>query len=183
MNIHLETPRLFLRDWCSSDTDIMAEISSSPKVMEFFPRLSTYDDTLQLINKIKNHFKKYSFGLYAVERKDTNELIGFVGLNEVGFSIPCLSKIKNPVIEIGWRLSDKHWGNGFAPEAASIVLKAAFETYNLDLVVSFTAKINKNSIRVMEKIGLTHDPKDDFLHPKLCDDSILKPHVLYKIVK
>lgn len=183
MNIHLETKRLYLRDWCQNDTELMAEISSSPKVMEHFPKLSTYEDTLALISHIKKHFKKYGFGLYAVERKDTNEFIGFVGLNEVSFSIPSFSHQEEKPIEIGWRLSENHWGKGFAPEAAKEVLKAVFERFNLDLVISFTAKSNKNSIRVMDKISLFNDIKDNFLHPKLSDSSPLKPHVLYKMSK
>ncbi len=183
MEIQIETNRLYLRNWRKSDIDIMAAISSSPKVMEFFPQLSTYDDTLALISRIKNHFEKHGFGLYAVERKDSNEFIGFVGLNEVSFSIPSLNYLNKNPIEIGWRLGERHWGHGFAAEAANMVLEAAFENFHLDVVVSFTAKLNKRSIRVMEKIGMTHNVQEDFLHPTLADDSPLKPHVLYKMSK
>ena len=47
--------------------------------------------------------------------------------------------------------------------------------------ISFTATCNKNSMRLMEKIGMTHQPADDFLHPALADGDPLKPHVLYRI--
>lgn len=182
-NIYIETERLYLRGWTSSDIEEMAAISASPKVMEFFPQLSTYEDTLALISRIKKHFDEFGFGLYAIERKDSNEFIGFVGLNKIKFSIPSLTELDENIFEIGWRLGEKHWGMGFAPEAASRVLKAAFEDFGLDLVVSFTAKLNKKSIRVMEKIGLFHDTRHDFLHPALSDDSALKPHVLYNMKK
>ena len=181
--IHIKTNRLSLRDWLSSDIDLMTEISASKVVMEYFPAISSVDDTIILINKIKDHFIKYGYGLYAVELVDTSEFIGFVGLNRVGFNIPGFDNVEQPIMEIGWRLSDKHWGKGFAPEAAKAVLKAAFEKFKLDEVVSFTAKLNTKSIRVMEKIGLTHNLKDDFLHPKLNDDSNLRPHVLYRLNK
>ena len=181
VTIYFETSRLLLRSWVPEDVEPMAKISASTRVMQFFPNLSTLDETKALIAHIENHFKRYGFGLFAVERKDTCEFIGFVGLNEVGFDIPTLQDEQKPIIEIGWRLSDKHWGFGFAPEAGRMVLKGAFEKFGLEKVVSFTAELNTKSIRVMEKIGLKHLHKYDFAHPNLSNESDLKPHVLYQL--
>ncbi|MFW3161931.1 GNAT family protein, partial [Legionella pneumophila] len=44
-----------------------------------------------------------------------------------------------------------------------------------------TAVNNLASRRVMEKIGLQHNPKDDFDHPKLEQNSPLRRHVLYRL--
>lgn len=181
LTIYFETSRLLLRSWVPEDIQPMVEISASTRVMQFFPNISTLDETKSLIADIENHFTQYGFGLFAVERKDTREFIGFVGLNKVRFNIPTLLDEQEPIIEIGWRLSDKHWGHGFAPEAGKRVLKGAFEEFGLKKVVSFTAKLNTKSIRVMEKIGLKHHPEYDFYHPNLSNESDLKPHVLYQL--
>jgi GrpB-like predicted nucleotidyltransferase (UPF0157 family) len=61
------------------------------------------------------------------------------------------------------------------------VLHHAFHDLNLPEVVSFTAVQNKASQRVMEKIGMTHNPTDDFDHPRLPEGHALRRHVLYRI--
>ena len=88
-----------------------------------------------------------------------------------------------PAIEIGWRLSSQHWNQGFATEGAKAVLEHTFTDLNLDEVVSFTVVNNQSSRRVMEKLGMKHNPNDDFDHPELGEDSPLKRHVLYRLSK
>ena len=58
-----------------------------------------------------------------------------------------------------------------------------FENLKLKEVVSFTAAGNIKSRRVMEKIGLEHNPDDDFDHPKIEKSHPLCRHVLYRISK
>jgi RimJ/RimL family protein N-acetyltransferase len=83
-------------------------------------------------------------------------------------------------VEIGWRIAHEHWGRGYVPEAARAVLAHAFGPLGLDEVVSFTSAGNANSRRVMEKLGMTHDPADDFDHPSLPPGHPLRRHVLYR---
>ncbi len=84
-------------------------------------------------------------------------------------------------VEVGWRIRSAWWGNGYAPEAARAALAVAFDDLNLDEVISFTAVTNDKSRRVMEKIGLTHDPDGDFEHPSVPEGSPLRAHVLYRL--
>lgn len=88
-----------------------------------------------------------------------------------------------PIVEIGWRLSSKHWGQGYATEAAKAVLDYAFTELDLNEIISFTVVANAKSRRVMEKIGLHHSEADDFDHPKLSEDSPLKRHVLFRLTR
>jgi RimJ/RimL family protein N-acetyltransferase len=46
--------------------------------------------------------------------------------------------------------------------------------------VSFTSAANERSRAVMERIGMSHDPADDFDHPGLAEDDPLRRHVLYR---
>ena len=86
-----------------------------------------------------------------------------------------------PCVEVGWRLAREHWARGYATEAASKALAHGFGPLGLDEIVSFTAVGNLRSRRVMEKLGMTHDPADDFEHPNLAAGHPLRRHVLYRI--
>lgn len=177
----LITERLILRTWIETDIPKMAAISSDPKVMDYFPYVQDLEETIAFVEHIKRHYQQYGYALYAVELKKTGEFIGFVGLNHVNFTIPDFVPKKLPLTEIGWRLAADYWGQGFATEAAKAVLHYAFTELDLIEVVSFTSVINQPSRRVMEKIGLRHDEKDDFNHPKIDQASRLYRHVLYHL--
>ena len=174
--IILETDRLLLRLWKSSDLESMVKINQDPQVMNYFPSLVDKLGTEKLIQKINDHYNQYGYTLYALELKATGEFIGFVGLLVADFKASF-----TPATEIGWRLSSTHWGKGYAPEAAKALLHYAFSSLELDEVVSFTSIKNKNSIRVMEKIGLQYDENGDFNHPNVDPKSSLFRHVLYRL--
>ena len=148
----LETKRLILRTWKKSDLDPMCEINQDPKVMEYFSKLQDRDTTKKFINKVINHFDKNGYTNYAIQTKFTNKFIGFIGLLNTNIKAHF-----TPATGIGWRLSSKHWGNGYATEGAKEVLKHAFTVLDIPKIVSFTYAKNRRSIRVMEKIGLKHN--------------------------
>jgi RimJ/RimL family protein N-acetyltransferase len=181
--IILTTDRLILRTWKASDLPLMTTISSDPLVMEHFPAIQNITATQALIDRINQHYEKFGYALCAVETKDMHEFIGFVGLNQPSFEIPKFIPKGLPIVEIGWRLSAKHWGKGYATEAAKAVLRYAFTELNLDEIISFTVTANTKSCRVMEKIGLHHSEADDFDHPKLEENSSLRRHVLYRLTR
>ncbi len=174
----IETKRLLLREWLPRDLAPFTAINQDLEVMEYLFKPLTESETSAMIEKMQKHFEKYGFGLFACVVKETSELIGFVGLNT-----PTFTAHFTPCVEIGWRLASSAWGKGYATEAAHAVLKAAFEKYNLKEVVSFTVPMNQRSRRVMEKIGMTYNPKDDFCRPEIPLDSPLSYHVLYRITK
>ena len=83
-------------------------------------------------------------------------------------------------IEVGWRLSKAHWGEGYATEAGLVSLKFAFNTLELQEVVSITSLINRPSQKVMEKLGMVNSDRN-FMHPRLAEESELREHVLYSM--
>ena len=174
--IQIKTPRLILREWLDSDLAPFAEMNADPRVMEYFPATLSFTETQELVARFRRHFLEHGFGLFAVELKDSKEFIGFVGL-----SVPQFAAHFMPAVEIGWRIASKHFGQGYATEAAREVLEFAWEELQLKEVVSFTTESNLASRRVMEKIGMVRDVKDDFLHPKLDENHRLSKHVLYRI--
>jgi len=174
----IETPRLMIRPWKDSDIPEFSNMNQDPDVRQFFPRLLTLEESAGFVEFYRQQLKGHGFCFWAVELKATQEFIGFVGLGVCPPEMPF-----SPAVEIGWRLAKKYWNQGYATEAASAVLHEAFETFHLKEVVSFTALPNQKSMRIMEKIGLSHDPKDDFDHPKLDKDHWLCRHVLYRMTK
>lgn len=141
--------------------------------MKYFPAPLKDAEPEAFYNRINNEFAAKGFGLYAVELKSTGEFIGYVGLHEIAFDADF-----TPGTEIGWRLDAEHHNRGYATEAAKAILKLAKKA-GLKQLYSFTAKENKPSQRVMQKIGMTLI--GEFNHPYLLPDSPLYHHVLYKI--
>ncbi len=176
--IILETNRLILRTFEERDIDPMSLINQDPMVCEFLPAISNRESTEKLIRFFIKHQDDHGFSPYAVELKSTCEMIGWCGL-----MIPSFDAHFMPAVETGWRLASQQWNKGYATEAAKTVLQYAFEQLKLNEVVSFTTVENIRSRRVMEKIGLHHNPEDDFDHPKLEKTHPLCRHVLYRISK
>ncbi len=144
--------------------------------MEFFPSTLTAEETDLMIARIEEHFERHGFGLYAAELVETRTFIGFIGLNIPTFDVPFM-----PAVEIGWRLAFDSWGRGLASEGARAVVRCAFDTLRLPNLVAFTVPANLRSRRVMEKIGMVHDPSSDFDHPRLPEGHLLRRHVLYRL--
>lgn len=163
MTQELRTERLWLRSWTEADRAPYAALNGDPVVMEYFPSTLTAPQSDEMVARMQAGLDQRGYGLWATERLDTGECIGFVGVAMPIWDVEGLT----PCVEIGWRLAQQHWGLGFAPEAASEVLRFAFEHIELprDEVVSFTTVTNHRSRRVMEKIGLTIDPRREFDHP------------------
>jgi len=174
----LRTSRLFLRRWLAADREPFAQMSADARVMEFFPSTYSPEETDAVIARIQAHFDARGFGLWAVEIPGVAPFAGFVGL-----STPRFEAHFTPCVEIGWRLAAQHWGQGYATEAARAALAFGFETLGLREIVALTAPDNRRSRRVMEKLGMTHNPADDFDHPFFSEEHRLRPHVLYRIAR
>jgi RimJ/RimL family protein N-acetyltransferase len=172
----LVTERLLLRRWLPDDLDPYAALNADPLVMEHFPSTSSRAQSRADIETFETRFDELGYGLWAVEVPGIAPCIGFIGLNPVTFDAPFA-----PAVEVGWRLARAYWGAGYATEGARAALRFGFDTLGLGEIVSFTSPRNVRSWHVMEKIGMTRDPADDFDHPRVAEGHPLRPHVLYRI--
>ena len=170
-----ETDRLILRRWKDSDREPFARMNSDPKVMEFFSSYRSRQESDKLLDWCYSQIDVHGFSFWAIERKDSNQFIGFVGLSRFKLDLPFC-----PCVEIGWRLRPEYWGQGFATEAARKSLEVGFKQLALPEIVSFTPLNNQRSRNVMSKIGMT-DSRENFLHPSETPESDLQVHCLYKI--
>ena len=174
----LQTERLILRSWRDSDREPFAQLTADPEVMRFFPSTLTRAESDALVDRLQAHERAHGFTFWAVEERASGAFLGFVGLARTPFQAHF-----TPCVEIGWRLEKDAWGKGYASEAARESLRHAFEQLDLDEVVSFTAEINQPSRKVMERIGMHHDPREDFDHPNVAAEHPLRRHVLYRLPK
>jgi RimJ/RimL family protein N-acetyltransferase len=177
------TQRLVLRRWREDDRAPFAQLNADPQVMKHFPAHLSQAESDALIDRIEQKFTDQGFGFFALEHRDTGDFLGFVGL-----SVPRFEADFMPAIEIGWRLARRFWGQGYASEAAREVLRFGFEDVELgglalDQVVSFTATGNSRSIALMQRLGMTHDPAENFDHPSLPPGHRLERHVLYRLTR
>ena len=172
----LQGKRVKLRDWVDADREAFAALNADPNVMRHFPATLTREESDRLADRIQDDLRREGFGLWAVEVPGEAPFIGFVGLSRPRFEAHF-----TPCVEVGWRLAHAHHGKGYASEGARLAVAFGFEACGLAEIVSFTPPENVASWRVMEKIGMTHDPSDDFDHPALPEGHRLRRHLLYRL--
>jgi RimJ/RimL family protein N-acetyltransferase len=174
----IATKRLLLRAWRDPDRDAFAQMNADPRVSEFLLGPITRADSHEMVNRIHTCWRQRGYGLWAAERRDTGEFIGYVGLWPATFDAHF-----TPAVEVGWRLAPEHWGHGFATEGGRVALRYGFEDLGLEEIVSFTAVVNARSVRVMDRLGMQRDRDSDFDHPVMPLDHPARRHVLYRLAR
>ena len=169
MTVSLRTPRLLLRPWRDEDVAAFAELSADPAVMEYLVPLPGW------VARARAHWEQYGFGQWVVEIAGEASFIGVVGLNTISYEAHF-----TPAVEIAWRLARAYWNRGYATEAARAALDYGFEKLALREIVATMVPANQRSRRVMERLGMTRAPEDDFDVPHL-PEGPLKRHVLYRL--
>jgi RimJ/RimL family protein N-acetyltransferase len=150
-------------------------LNADPRVMEFYPYPLSRTESDAMADRCQALIADRGWGFWAVETKRDNEFIGFVGLHTPAPELPC-----SPCVEVGWRLAVRHWGKGFATEAAQGALRIGFEQLGLTEILSFTSVINLRSRAVMVKLGM-QETEETFEHPKVPVGSVLRQHCLYRL--
>lgn len=147
----LKTNRLILRKFNSDDYikmyDNWASDEQVTKYVSFNPH-KDYNETKQIIN---DWIKEYDHGSYnwVVELNDTHEIIGNISVIEMS--------MKHNNCEVGYVFGSKYWGNGYASESLSCVLKFLLNDCDFYLVEAKHHACNPASGRVMEKAGMKKD--------------------------
>lgn len=172
--IQLRTERLLLRQWKDSDLEPLVAMGQDPVVMKHFVSMMTRDETEAMIGRMKDHWQKHGFGVFAVEIPGVHDFAGFVG-----FTHPRWESEFTPCIEILWRLIPSAHNKGYCTEAARACLDWGFKEKNFTEILAFAVPRNIPSWRVMEKIGMKRE--GEFEHPMVEEGHELRTHLLYKI--
>lgn len=155
----LESENLVLRQFRESDLDDLASMCADPEVMEFLGG-KTLDrmESWRMLSRIVGHWVLRGYGMWAVVERSSGDFVGRVGfINPEGW----------PGFEIGWSLSRKHWGKGYATEAARRALEFGFGELDRDRVISLIHPDNVRSVAVARRIGEQYEQTIDFLDQEI----------------
>jgi RimJ/RimL family protein N-acetyltransferase len=173
--VRLATSRLSIRPWQAGDSSPWAAIQRDPEVKRFYsPAILSRADSDAAIERCTRHLAEHGFAFLALERLEDGAFIGGAGLSWTD-DVP-----GGAAVEVGWILARQFWRQGYAREA-SLAWFARGWSIGLTEIVGYTSVINTPSRAVMESLGMTRDPADDFADPTVPPDDPLSPHVLYRI--
>jgi len=170
-----ETERLRLRTWNLADRAEYARHLNTEAVTRHVGGLQTDEEMAAAFDRIDGYQRDFGHTFWAVERKSDGAFLGFCGLKRA--NIPGAEV--HDKVEIGWRLREDAWGQGFAKEAAEAALDWAWANLDAPRIVSFTIPANEASWGLMERLGMTRRPDLDFAHPAFAADHPLSAHIVY----
>ncbi|MEO6248429.1 MAG: GNAT family N-acetyltransferase [Sphingomicrobium sp.] len=169
------TERLTLRTWDRADRVLFLAHLNTPAVMRWLGAVQDEATANAALDRIDGFERDYGHTFWLVERRADHELLGFCGIKRVNAEGTALTGQH----EIGWRLREDAWGQGFAHEAATASLDLAFGGLGAPHVVAFTVAGNVASWRLMERLGMTRSGDLDFDDPRYSGD--LNPTIVYRI--
>ena len=159
----IETARLILRDWRREDVEPYLRCTNTPAVMRWLGGVMPDAEARQSIaERIMRWQRERGFTFWIVERKRDRALLGFCGLKIAdgeGSSF-------NGEYEVGWRLREDAWGQGYAKEAATASLDYAFDRLGADRVVAVTLDGNAPSWGLMKRLGMRRRADLDYHDPR-----------------
>lgn len=172
----IETERLILRGWRQRDVSPFHDMGQDPEVMAFLGPFYDWDGAVAVVERQNALLADHGHCFWALESKADGTFIGFCGLKPGVAGTPVEGQL-----EIGWRLARPYWGQGFAREAAQATLAWAWVNTAAPLVAAITVPANTKSWGLMERLGMTRFPGEDFDHPILAEGDPLRRHLVYRI--
>jgi RimJ/RimL family protein N-acetyltransferase len=147
----IKTQRLALRDILKEDQAVFHRLRSDPDVirwMEYMRSDSAAETWVWIQETIEQNLLKprQSYNL-AIKRRSDSQILGWIGIGQA-------TGEPEGVLDFGYALQPEFWGQGYATEALSAVLKIGFERLGADLIYGECDPKNIASSRVMEKAGL-----------------------------
>ncbi|MFZ0963452.1 MAG: GNAT family N-acetyltransferase, partial [Terriglobia bacterium] len=146
-NLVLETNRLRFATWRDEDWRELRKLTTDPLVVRYLGTGEPWpDERVQgFVDRQVQSWELHRICLWKLLPKDSDVLIGICGLQRLP---------EGPEVEIGWWLAPSYWGQGLATEAACQALAYGFEVGNLERIVAIAHPANRDSLRVMERIGM-----------------------------
>lgn len=176
-SFRVDTERLILRPWREADRAPFHAMSQSAAVMAHLGGPMDRDAVDAAIARMQASQAADGFCFWAVERRADGAFLGFCGLKRgTDPAVPIHGEI-----EIGWRLREDAWGQGYAREAAVASLDWGFATLAVSRIVAITVPANVRSWGLMERLGMARRPDLDFGHPAFAPGHPLHRHITYAI--
>ena len=173
-----ETQRLCLRSWDDEDEARFYEVMNTPAVMRWLGGVQSLEEWNAGYQRIQGYQRDFGFTFWIVDRKSDGALLGFCGLKRA--NAPGGQSVEGE-FEIGWRLREDAWGQGYAKEAAIASMDLAFNRYGAPSVIAMTALGNLSSQGLMKRLGMTRREDLDFIHKGFPADSNVNPQIIFRI--
>lgn len=136
--------------------------------MRYFGGVTDQETIDGLIDRQMECQRQGGHSLWAAEHKASGELIGICGLRIGGHPGTPVEGI----YELGWRIAELYWKQGFAKEAAQVSLDWGWDNRPAQSIAAWTNPPNTSSWCLMIRLGMTHRPKLDYRHPSFPDPTI-----------
>lgn len=173
-----ETERLRLRTWDDARWESFVRDTNTPAVMRWLGGVFSPEQMAAARARLDSYQADFGFTFWAVERKADNALLGFCGLKRANAAG---AEPLHGEVEVGWRLREEAWGQGFAKEAAIASLDLAFDRFGAERVIAFTAKGNLPSQGLMTRLGMRHWPGHDYIDQRFPAHAAVNPQVTFGI--
>ena len=176
VEVAAQTARLLLRTWTDADKAEFTRFTNTPAVMRWLGGVQDAESMAAAFDRIDGYQRDFGHTLWAVERKADRALLGFCGLKRV--NSPGAGDLTGD-FEVGWRLREDAWGQGFAKEAAIASLDLAFGRFAAPHVVALTVAGNADSHGLMKRLGMRRRADLDFQDSRFGPE--LNPTIIYRI--
>jgi RimJ/RimL family protein N-acetyltransferase len=173
-----ETDRLCLRTWDAEDEQRFYDIMNKERVMRWLGGRQTAEEWRAAFQRLTDYQRDFGHTFWIVERKSDGEILGFCGLKRI--NAPGAGDMTGE-FEIGWRLREEAWGQGFAKEAAIASLDLAFDRFGAPHVIALTVPGNEASQGLMKRLGMTRREDLDYVDTRFEHPGDLNPSIVYRI--
>jgi len=152
--MELTTERLILREFRQDDWHAVMVYQSDPRYLRYGPWTERTPEAVQafvqmfLSNQQEQPRRKFQL---AITLKSTRQLIGNCGIR---LGSPAMLDAESHEADIGYELSPEHWGQGYATEAARLIVQFGFTELHLHRIESWCIADNAASAHVLEKLGM-----------------------------
>ncbi|HYI14367.1 MAG TPA: GNAT family protein [Thermomicrobiales bacterium] len=150
--MRIETERLILREFREADWQVMLEYWNAPLYQRYNPDLPDREGFVRHLVALfvgsQSELPRRNHQL-AIVRKQDGRLIGNCGI-----------RVNDPDLgeaNIGYELDPRDWGNGYATEAASAIVRFGFEDLSLHRIWAECIADNTGSFHVLEKLGMRRE--------------------------
>lgn len=173
-----KTERLLLRNWDEASKAEFVRVTNTPAVMRWLGGVAEPDIIAAAFGRIDSYQRDYGHTLWAVERRSDGALLGFCGLKRA--NSPGGEHLHGQ-FEVGWRLREDAWGQGFAKEAAIASLDVAFDFHRAGHVVALTVSGNSASQGLMRRLGMLRRQDLDYIDTRFANPGDFNPTIVYRI--
>jgi [ribosomal protein S5]-alanine N-acetyltransferase len=146
--VPIVTERLELRPFHETDIDAIAQLLTDREATRFIGDVKTPQVAAESVRAMRDAHANRGWGTLAVVLRSNRDCVGYCGVRPLPHTAE---------VEVAFALLRLYWNRGYATEAATASIDAAFNCLGIGSIVATVYPDNKASIRVLTKLGMRHD--------------------------